>query len=576
MYEPNPKFADIVDADLATQREEAHDKFQKALAAAKDKPTDRAGVETAAELAEAVDEFDAEIAGRTANVKETEAALEALSGRTFGTEESAEAEGEEAVEAAEESAEEEDDAEVEGEESAEEGAEAEVEAATKGKTTFKGAAKGSRVAQLAARTKRPAAPSAQEQAEKVAYAIVASAGNDNFNVGANLTFEQVGEAVLEKIKAYPEPSGVEGTHAEVVPFRPREDPIAKIQIPFPDELRINDSMGPEQVEEVLAYATDWNRPVGSNGEQGLVAAGWCAPSQVLYDLSADETTDGILDLPEVQVSRGGFRSTPGPQFTDFYGGGFKQTEAQAIAGTTKTHVKAVCPTFSDNRLDVVGLWITVDILTEVGYPELVRRFSQGSLVAHEHWKNADIIARIQALSTTRNATGLGKGSSVSDTLEAFSLLADQRRQSQRLAFNRPLEVVLPFWTKNVFLNDLDRRGFRTKPASDAELSAYFAARNLVVNFVYDWQVLPSASTDMTYASSFAALMYPAGTFVKGTSAVIKLGAIYDSTQLATNEYTGSFTEEGVLVAKMKLGSDYITNIPICSSGRVGAMNFTAC
>jgi hypothetical protein len=82
--------------------------------------------------------------------------------------------------------------------------------------------------------------------------------------------------------------------------------------------------------------------------------------------------DGILSLPEVNVTRGGIKFTKGPQWADIYGNiGFTQTEAQAIAGTTKPCYEVTCPTFTDVRLDAVGLCIKAPILTNAAYPEVV-------------------------------------------------------------------------------------------------------------------------------------------------------------------------------------------------------------
>ena len=66
-------------------------------------------------------------------------------------------------------------------------------------------------------------------------------------------------------------------------------------------------------------------------------------------------------------------------------------------------------------------------------------------------------------------------------------------------------------------------------------------------------------------------MYPAGTFVKGTASVITLNTVYDAASLATNTYTGLFTEQGFLVANRKFGADLLT-LPVCNAGRRGALD----
>ena len=64
------------------------------------------------------------------------------------------------------------------------------------------------------------------------------------------------------------------------------------------------------------------------------------------------------------------------------------------------------------------------------------------------------------------------------------------------------------------------------------------------------------------------LLYPAGTFVKGTADVISLDAVYDSTLLKQNMYTALFVEEGILVANRCMDACAI-RVPVCASGKVG-------
>ena len=117
----------------------------------------------------------------------------------------------------------------------------------------------------------------------------------------------------------------------------------------------------------------------------VAAGGWCAPSETIYDLCVTEELDGILDVPEVDISRGGIRFTKGPDFEDIYAdAGFSLTEAQVIAGTAKPCIEIDCPPFVEVRLDVCGICIKAPILTNVGYPELVQRYIEGTLIAQPH------------------------------------------------------------------------------------------------------------------------------------------------------------------------------------------------
>jgi len=414
------------------------------------------------------------------------------------------------------------------------------------------------VATLANKTKRPAAPARSASGP---ITITAAADVQGFSTGQNLGgLEEVAKAVINRAKGFGVPQG-DGRSVSLQQFG-----TAMFSLDFPEELTIDRR---DDANEVMDYAISESRLPGGS----LVAAGgWCAPSETVYDLTDDSTTEGLLSLPEVNVKRGGIRYAVSPTFADFYANpGFIQTEAQAIAGTAKPCIEVDCPDFVEVRLDAEGICIKVPILTNSAYPEVVKNFVSGTLTAHQHWINANVIGRlVTASGAARVFTGLG--STVSDTIEALGIVIDQARQKYRLSLNASVEVVVPFWLKNAFKADLGRRNGRDKAAvTDAELAAHFANVGANVQYVYDWQ--PLDETAEAYPATFNALVYPAGTFVKGTSDVISLNTVYDAASLATNVYTGLFAEQGLLVAKKKFHSDLVT-LPICNAGRTGAANFT--
>lgn len=482
----------------------------------------------------------------------------------FGTDETAETEVEVEEEAPETEAEVE-----EGQEEVEEAQEAVVDAPVEAGT------KQSAVQRLAGKTARPAKP---ESEEKPMLSMVASGEFEGHTPGKSLKdMTDVATAIIGRAKGFPSfsaPADAEDRLAHFAdqgieaPTDIRKFGTVALRPEFPEEFTITQRMGDEDMMDVALRAANESRLDGGS----LVAAGgWCAPSETMYDLKADESLDGILSLPEIQIKRGGMRYTTGPQFADFYANpGFKQTEAQAISGTTKPCYEVTCPTFTEVRLDAIGLCIKVPILTQAAYPELVSRFASGTLIAHEHWVNADVISRVQTLAgALRTFTGLG--GTVDDTLEAFEIVAQQRRQIYRLSFTRAMEAILPVWVKDVFKGDLRRRMGMNDPVTDQMVNAYLKASNINVQWVYDWNGL--TVTDEAWPGNFKAILYPSGTFVKGVSDVINLSTVYDAASLSVNTYTGLFVEKGLLVAKVQYDADYV-QIPICNAGRRGAQNLT--
>lgn len=532
----NAEFAGLDDAALAEYLTNA----TEALRAAVEVETpSQEELDAAEALAAHLDEVEAETETRTATAQANADRLAALRTR-FSADDDVEDEADEVEDDDDE--EEDDEAEVEDE------VEVEVEEPKK-------AAKGG-VATLARRTKRPAKP--QNSAGPVK--ITAAADVPGFAVSQELTMDKVGEAAIARMKGFAAPTG-NGETEDLRYFG-----VASFALDFPEELTID--RGTDDMEVLTRAGQESRLP----GNSLTAAAGWCAPSETIYDLCAGETAEGILSVPEVNVKRGGIKHTSGPDFSTIYSGvGFLQTEAQAIAGTTKDCYEVPCPSFTDTRLDAVGICIKVPILLNSAYPEVTRRIMSGSMIAHQHKVNASVISRMVTYAgAARVFTGLG--STTSDALEALELVILQSRQKYALSFSHSLEVVLPVWMKGAIRADLGRRNGRSKDAvTDAEIMAHFAAIRANVQFVYDWQGL--TLTDEAYPATVQALVYPAGTFVKGTSDVINLSAVYDAASLAVNTYTGLFFEQGLLVAQMCYNADLIT-LDICNAGRTGLNDLT--
>lgn len=328
---------------------------------------------------------------------------------------------------------------------------------------------------------------------------------------------------------------------------------------FGDLIQSNDGGGDL---DLIWNATDASRLPGGS----LVAAGgWCAPSETLYDLCQYETVEGILSIPEFQVNRGGIRWTQGPDFADIYEAcGFFQTEAEAIAGDCKDCCSVDCPPFDEIRLDAIGMCVKSPLLTENAYPELVQRFIEGALVAHQHKVNKYILdTMLLAAGTPVVAVDTG---ALGKTLAAIEITALGIRYSYRLSQTADIEVVAPFWLQTLLRMDLELENDRTDPVSDAEIAAWFSARNLSPQWVYDFQDPTVANCVVTIPDEATILMYPAGTWAKGTTDVINLDAVYDSPNLEANQYTALFVEEGIL-AVQKCTHTCAVTIPICVSGK---------
>lgn len=324
--------------------------------------------------------------------------------------------------------------------------------------------------------------------------------------------------------------------------------VAQITKPRTDGLTIDKF---RSLQDLLqAASVEARLPGGSL----TAAGGWCAPSETVYDLCTIESTDGLWDIPEVQVSRGGLNFTKGPSFEDFYAYAATafQTEAEAEAGTLKVCIPVECPPFEDVRLDAAYACVSAGILTNAAYPELIRRYIEGTLIAQRHAVSARMIAAAEAI--TGPAVPIPDvWANALSILHALELVAEGERDRFRMARAATLEVLLPFWVRPALRADLaNRTGVELTNVTDAMLDAHFTNRGMRVQWLYNYQSIAvtgdTVATD--YPDTLEAIMYPAGTFVMLTTDVIRLDAVYDSVGLSTNTYTAIFVEEGVALANV--------------------------
>lgn len=453
------------------------------------------------------------------------------------------------------------------------------------------------VAAVASQTS-PAVPA--ESVRQTTPAVLVAGAHSEQPMGAELDWLAVGKAVEKRFLQYSAMGGAGGR---------QQHSIAQVKIDYPKELTASGGFQ-EDASAVIEYAAKESRlpggsllasvelkrkaAVAAGAPNALTAAGtgWCAPSEVIYDLCELESSDGMLDIPEINVSRGGIKYTTGPDFSSIYSGAgyFHYTEAQIISGVTKPTMPVPCPSFTDTRLEADGLAIQTDLLQLRGYPELIARFVRGAMVAHNHKINAFMINALvtgsTALALPSNVTSHTPGagttwatdhSVITTLLTALDMAIMDYKYRQRMAVNATLEVVMPYWALAWIRSDIARKNFYDADATTDQfnvamdrINSWLAVRGARVQWVYDWQDAfywaayptgaPSAwqqfgasptSTDFVqdFPHTLQFMLYAAGTWVRGNADIITLDTVYDSTLLAQNKTTQLFTEQGILAAK---------------------------
>lgn len=397
-----------------------------------------------------------------------------------------------------------------------------------------------------------------------------------FAADSDASFEDLAVALDRRLQGFN--SGAYGAAARAGRAMSERHSLAVVRKSFDERATVG---SPESAEAAMAFAVnEKNLPGGS-----LVAAGgWCAPSETVYDLLEDESRDGLVSLPEINVTRGGIKFTKGPKFADLYSApSFNFTEEEAKAGkyqptsatdlTNKVGPKPVynvpCTEFEEVRLSAAGMHIQAGLLQQRGYPELVARTIRGALVAHEHKMSERIIAAMEAKSTAVSLDS-GQIGALAPVLTAIELQVEHYRYAQRLSRSTTLEAIFPYWVRGAIRTDLSRRqGVDLTDVPDSRIDAWFKSRGVNPQFVYDWQAITGeAGAFKAWGTSVKFLLYSAGTFVKGGQDVITLDTVYDSTLLGQNDYTALFTEEGYLVAKRGHDARVVT-VPLNPNGGTG-------
>lgn len=441
-------------------------------------------------------------------------------------------------------------------------------------------------------TGRPAAQDGKGTAFSEKFQLVAAADVPGFSTGQVLRnglsdLAEAWEGRMMPLITSNVNSGVDGQRTRVG--------LARIKREVPEQYMIKDD---HEAASKIEFATDErNLPGGSL----VAAAGWCAPSETLYDLCDIRMTEtGMINLPSVVARRGGIRYPADFNWADVWSSiGFYLTEAEVIAGVEKPCVEVPCPEdWQECRMDVSGLCIRTPILMERGWPERVRQFMDGAMIIHAHKLNAKKLAKMEALSTlitmpdTPNPDpaasivdphGPGAFESVLSMLE---LQVQYQRYRERLSQTESLEMIAPFWLRGILKSDLRKKlGIDNRyDVTDADLDRYFRAIGVNPQWVYDWQDSFSEPIDPTafggpvptvWPTTVKVMLYRAGTFFQLGADVINLDGIYDHASLVQNIYTALFTEEGWQVCN-RCGDSFVIEMNLCPNGLSGAYQWTQC
>jgi hypothetical protein len=350
--------------------------------------------------------------------------------------------------------------------------------------------------------------------------------------------------------------------------------VASYQLPFPAELVVNDATSAPEGSLATIRAADQSRLEGGS----LTASGgWCAPSETVYSFTERSCPDMLWDLPEIQLNRGGLRFFREP-ILDVNAMTWVHTEQDDVAGNEKPCFVIPCPAPLEVRAEAQGVCLQYGILTSRFFPELIDMYVRQSMVAHEirMKTRAYDLARAAATAVTTTASF----AAFSAVYGAVALQAADMIERYNLCEGTPLEVVFPFWNRNLFLADIARQ--QGRDISDLDPRIIEAAfERLDVSVQWARGLAPDVPTNIGGAVPAVAwpadvefLIHEAGAFQLGRGPEINLGIIIDTTTMATND-AKQFSEEAVALID-RAGTARRVTVTVCPNGTVGAQVAAAC
>ena len=324
---------------------------------------------------------------------------------------------------------------------------------------------------------------------------------------------------------------------------------------------------------------------GDKAEALLAGGGWCAPSEIRYDLfNIAEAPVGTIDLPTVGISRGGLQFPVSPAIGDVF---FTSGASNAASGmgsfafpfantsdpwlwsetddiltvtgsVNKPTLRVPCASFSTQRLEAYGITLTAGNLTNNAYPEQTENFLRLLRAAYAHSINARLISLMVTASGGANTVGaITTDPAAPRLMNAVALAATDYRARYAMRNDAVLEVVYPYWVKEVLRADIAYKVGLDSPelfaVADSIIDTFFTTRGVHVQWVDDWQVRGAsqpgnATVQLVWPATVQFMIYAAGTFLHGTGLSLDLGVVRDSVLNAENDYTAAWAEEAHLIA----------------------------
>ena len=396
--------------------------------------------------------------------------------------------------------------------------------------------------------------------------ILAAANVGNIAAGAEMTWHQAAEAMLDQIRAS---AGSQSTgHARV----------GTLEYGGYDGRRITAGMSADQVDALVASVT---MPGGAL----IASGGLCAPTDVRYDLDTVSVADRPLrgGLPSFNATRGGIQGNRPSTLTDVVvndtdGAIDTITVANDVSAVTKTVQEVDCGTSYEVQVTAITERLKFSNFTDRYNPERMAQWIALGRSAHARTAERLLLNAIDTGSTLVNAGTVDVGAA-RQVIANLMVIAAKYRRRHRMSDDATLRVILPTWIAELVATDLlfQAPGDGTITAG-VQGKAWITARLADANISPIWQMddlddTPMASdlaagTHPDYPQSLRSYMFHEGAWLHLDGGTLDFGVVRDGTLNAANRFE-TFYESFENVALVGIESVAIIH-SVVASGVTGA------
>ena len=319
----------------------------------------------------------------------------------------------------------------------------------------------------------------------------------------------------------------------------------------------------------------------------MAAGGLCAPVAVDYSLMTLGTPRRpVRDaLVRFGAERGGIRFITPPKLSDVAPGvslWTHQTDAAWTTGSaTKPYVIVKCGVETVVQVDAIVLGMVVGNFDRMTFPEHFAAWWQLAQVQFARFADGRLLDQIATASTaTTSAQDLG---AARDILVHLGTAAAGYRSRNRMEDDEILQVLLPFWARDIMRADFTRQhpGDEAVQLADSEIDGYLAASNLEPTWYLDG---PSTGTPQIFTSQGAgqlegfpaklqAWMFSPGSFLHLDGGVLDLGTEIRDWTLDQQNNVAAFLESFEAVAFHGVESLGLSMV-VCDNGWTAAAQST--